>query len=154
MLGDVVQEDVEVQGERLGHAVLRVVGGEIVVPLPSLPGERHLRVDLRLLDVKPVGAENLPRGFNESRVPAEAREDLVPEMKTHDGPDLAARLLADVGRSVFREQMWQLRAQDVDLHPGEERRKDQEALDVEIRKLGYREPHESRIIAAVSLLSR
>ena len=68
VLGDVVEEHVEVQGERLGHAILRVVSGEVVVPLPGLAGERHLGVDLGLLDVELVVAEDLPRGLDEARM--------------------------------------------------------------------------------------
>src|SRR5262249_18732890 len=154
VLGDLVEEHVEVQGQRIGHAVLRVVRGEVVVPLPRLAGERYLGVDLRLLDVELIRPEDLPRGLHESRVPAETRIDLAAEMEAHGRPDLHAGLLADVTRGLLGEQARDLRAEDVDLRGGEEPGEDQETLRLEVRQLGRREPHGTRIDEAAPGLSR
>ena len=61
-LGDVVEEHVQVERERLGHPVLAVVRREVVVPLPGLALEGGLHVHLDLLHVQLVGAEELGRG--------------------------------------------------------------------------------------------
>jgi hypothetical protein len=50
VLGDLVEEQMEVERKRLGDAVLRVMSGEVVVPLPGLTRKGDLGVDLDLLE--------------------------------------------------------------------------------------------------------
>jgi hypothetical protein len=110
MLGDIVEEQVEVERQRLGDAVLRVMGGEVVVPLPGLTRGGGLGVDLDLLDIELVGTENLPGGLDEPRVMAETGENIVPKVEAHHRPDLMTRLLSDVRWGVLGEQAGQLGA--------------------------------------------
>src|SRR3954452_17460953 len=86
-LTDVIEKDVQVEGERRGHAVLRVVGGEIVVPLPDLALEGGLGVDLDLLDVELV-AQELEGRLDQPRMPHHQLEARVPQMQPHGGADL------------------------------------------------------------------
>ena len=143
-----------VERERLRHTILTMMRGEVVVPLPSLARECHLGVDLGLLDVEPIGAEDLSGGLDESRVLAEAGVDVAPEVQAHGGPDLAARLLPDVRGRVLGEQRRNLGAQSLDLSPREQRGQDEEPVRVEVGELVCREPHQSRIVDAAPGLSR
>src|SRR5262249_62374755 len=47
-LGDVVEEDVEIERQRIGNAVLAMMGGKIGVPLPDIAAEGRLHVPLGL----------------------------------------------------------------------------------------------------------
>src|SRR5262249_20067452 len=76
-LDNVVEEYVEVQRERLRHAVLAVVGGEVVVPLPHLAIKGSLGVDFDLLNVEPVVGEELYRRLDEAWMANQSGEDLV-----------------------------------------------------------------------------
>ena len=98
-----VEEDVEVEGERLGYPVLSVVGGEVVVPLPHVPRERRLGVHLDLLDVERF-SEELPGRLDEARVPRGARVDLAPKVQPHGRAHRVAFLLAEVLRPPLGEE--------------------------------------------------
>ena len=135
-----VEEDVEVEGERLGYPVLSVVGGEVVVPLPHVPRERRLGVHLDLLDVERF-SEELPGRLDEARMPRGARVDLASKVQAHGRAHRVAFLLAEVLRPPLGEEPRQLRPEDLHLRGREPRRKDQEAVVPEPLDLRIIESH-------------
>ena len=97
-----------------GTPVLAVVGGEVVVPLPHVPGERLLGIHLDLLHVELV-AENLHGRPDEPGVADHARVDLASQVQAHGGAHRVALLLAEVLRPALGEKPRQLRPEHLDL---------------------------------------
>ena len=114
-----VEKDVEVQRERLRHAILAVMGGEVVVPLPHVPRERFLAVHLDLLHVQLV-AEDLHGRLDEPGVADDARIDLAPQVQAHGRAHRVAVLLAKVLRAALGEEPRQLRPEHLDFGRGEQ----------------------------------
>src|SRR6185295_14182964 len=100
-LADVIEEDVQVERLRPGNAVLAMVGGEIVVPLPEVAAEGRLHIDLGLHDVEVVVAEDLPGRLDEAGMADELGIGRAAQMDAHGGAHLAAVLLAEVGGRVL-----------------------------------------------------
>jgi hypothetical protein len=145
-----VQEDVEVERQRLGHAVLAVMGREVVVPLPDLADEGGLHVDLDLLDIE-LGAQDLLRRLDQARMAHQLGEHRIAQVQGHGGAHLAAVLLADVRRVVLGEQSGQRCAQRRDLGVGKQLRQDQKAVPLEGVELVIGEPHWRRRPACLAI---
>src|SRR5208282_3975549 len=124
----VVEENVEIERQRLRHAVLAMVGREIVVPLPGFAVEGRLHVDLHLLGVKSL-AEELERQFEEA------------QMKRHRCAYLPACLLADVGERILRDCSIEGRTQDRHLVCRKEARQHEKAIASEISELSFAQFH-------------
>src|SRR6185437_1408102 len=80
-LADVVEEDMKIEGERRCDAILLMVSGEIIVPLPDLAFERGLGVDLDLLDIELLLAEELERRLDQPRMAHQPAIDGVTRMQ-------------------------------------------------------------------------
>ena len=135
-----VEEDVEVEGEGFRHPVRAVVGGEVVVPLPHVPGESGLGVHLDLLDVELL-AEELARRRDEPGVAHHPRVDLASKVQAHRGSYRVARLLAEVLGAPLGEEPRQLRLECLHLARREPPRQNQEALFPEPLDLGIMKLH-------------
>ena len=135
-----VEEDVEVEGERLRHPVLAVVGGEVVVPLPDVPRERLLGVHLDLLDVE-VLPEELARRLDEPGVAHDPRVDLASKVEAHGGSHRVALLLAEVLGAPLGEEPGQLRLERLHLLRREPLRQNQEPVLPEPLDLGFMKSH-------------
>ena len=139
-LGYLVEKDMEIERQRLRHAILLVVGGEVVVPLPDVAGEGLLGVHLDLLDVEVI-AEDLFRGLYEARVAHEARVDVAALVQGHRRAHGVVLLLPEVFRPAFGEQSRQVRFQRVDLVKREHGRQDEEPVVLEPFDLRVRQLH-------------
>ena len=130
----------KVERERLRHAVLAVMGGEIVVPLPDVARERLLGIHLDLLDVELI-AQDLPGGLHEPRMADEAGIDVAAPVQGHGRAHGIAPLLPEVLRPALGEQARQLRLQHLDLPGREQRRENKEPVFPELRELPVRQLH-------------
>src|SRR4029434_6384665 len=70
------EEDRDVHGARLGHAVVALPGAVVLMPLPDLTIEGRLGVDFELMHVDRFAEELLER-LDEAGVAAESGEGLV-----------------------------------------------------------------------------
>ena len=140
-LGDLVEEDVQVEGQRLGYPVLVVVRGEVVVPLPLLAGEGLLGVDLHLLDVQLVDPEELPGGFHEARVTNNRGEHVISQVQAHRGADDVSGLLPEVLRPALVEQPRQPSEHRLNLTGREQSGQDEQAITLERCNLLVGQPH-------------
>ena len=131
-LADLVQKDVQVERQGRRHAVLVVVGREVVVPLPDLAGEGWLGIDLGLLDVEILLTQNLSGRLDQPRVTRDLGVGLVPQVQAHGGAHLAIRLFAKVRGHLLGEKPGQRTAQRLDLGRREKLRQDQETVLVKV----------------------
>src|SRR5215212_6737398 len=98
-----VEEDGDVHGPRLRHAVVASPGAVVLVPLPELALEGRLGVDLELVDVDRLAEELLQR-LDEARMARQDPERLVIGMRRERrsrrtgllAPDLGALGLVDL----------------------------------------------------------
>ena len=143
----------QVERERLGHAVLAVVRGEVVMPLPDFAGEGGLHVDLDLLDVE-VLAQDLLRRLDQARMAHQLGEQGIAQVQAHGGAHLVALPLADVGRRVLGIERGQARAQGPDLVAREQPGQDEEPVPVEALELIPSELHGTASVSAAGTAPR
>src|SRR4051812_16142073 len=125
-----VEEDRDVHGARLRHAVVALPGAVVLVPLPDVAGEGRFGVDLVLVHVDLLAEQLLDR-IDHARVRAEQAERLVIEMGGESGARRAA-LLAPYLRPLGAVDRLCLLRQQVDLLTAEQLGEKQPALAVEV----------------------
>src|SRR6202035_4928600 len=86
-----VEEDRDVHGARLWHAIVTLPGAVILMPLPDVAGEGRFGVDLVLVHVDLLAIDLLHR-IDHARMRAEQPERLVVEMGSKGGARRAALL--------------------------------------------------------------
>jgi hypothetical protein len=135
------EEERDVHRLRLGHVVVVVPGGIVLVPLPHRAVEGRLRVDLELVHVELFGLQDLRHGFDEARVPGEPLVDRIPCLHVPAGARRGGAFLACDLRAVLREHRRNFRIQNIDLFLAEHVRQEEVAFAVEFLELGGGEPH-------------
>ena len=113
----------EIQSQGFRYAIVTVVGGEIIVPLPYFSRKRRLDIDLGLLDIQWTGSDLAGR-FYQSGVSGELSKQVISQVYSHGGSNLSRFLFDDVGITGFSQQP---------VLPGPE---DQESIAVQLAELG------------------
>jgi len=133
-LGDVVQEDGDVHGPRLGHQIVVGPGAVVLVPLPDGAVEGRLRVDLELVHVDPA-VEQLLHRLDQAGVGTQPPEGLVVGMRGESRPDRLAVLLAPDLVAPLGVDARQFPVENADLLRGEAPRQEEVAFAVEFLDL-------------------
>jgi hypothetical protein len=137
-LAHIVEEDVQIDGQRLGHAVLAVRGRKVVMPLPGFSLEGCLDVHFDLLGVETV-AEELDRRLEQARMVFQPIVGFPAYMESHRGTHLAAQILAYIGRTILTEDGNEDSAQHLHLREREEVWHHQKSLALELFDLRFAE---------------
>ena len=135
-----IQEDGHVHGARRRHEVVGLPGAIVLVPLPEVAIESHLAVDLKLVHVDGF-AKDLHDRLDHAWMAREPGERLAVHMSREVGTHRLTALLAHVFRPVLGIETRHLVNQDLDLLRGEQARKEEITLAVELCNLLLRKLH-------------
>jgi len=111
------------------------------VPLPDRAVEGRLRIDLELVHVEPVGAQQLHARLDQARMARQAREGLVPGLHIEGRSRGVGALLAHDLGSIRRQQAGNLAVEDAHLLGSKQAGQEQIALLIELGDLGGRQFH-------------
>src|SRR5438874_9488903 len=89
-----VEEDRDIHGARLRHAVVARPGAVVLMPLPDIALERGLGIDLELMDVNAL-AEQLHERRNQPRMVRHQAKSLVVGVRGECGAGRAGLLAPD-----------------------------------------------------------
>src|SRR5262249_27020467 len=134
-----VEEDRDIHGARLRHAVVTRPGAVVLVPLPDVTLERRFGVDLELVDVDAF-AEQLLQRLDKTRVVRHPPKGVVVGVGGESGARRAGFLAPDL-LAIGPKNPVGLAAQKRDLLFGEAIRKKEVALLLEGFDLLRREIH-------------
>ena len=130
---DFVEEDRNVHGARVRHAVVALPGAVVLVPLPDVALEGGLGVELELVDVDFL-AEQLPQRLDQARMARQQPEHLAEGVRGESGARRAGLLAPDF-LAVELEDVLGFDAQQRDFFFRETIGKEDVALFVEGSKL-------------------
>jgi len=131
---------VQVERERLGHAVFAMVRREVIVPLPLFTGERLFGVDLDLLDGEIRVADELHGRFDEAGISHQVGEQIVTKVQPHRSPNDAARSLTEVLLAALTEQAGEPLVDRCDVVGREQLGDHDEPVPLEVRHVLFRQP--------------
>src|SRR6185312_4011036 len=125
---------------RFRHLIVVFPGAVILVPLPHVPIESHLPVDLELMHVYRF-AEKLHDRLDHPRMAGEFREPAVIHVCGEIGAHRVAVFFADILRTPLCIDRWYFIQEDLDLLSSEQAREKQVAVAVKLFALFFAEFH-------------